>query len=266
MLVLGVDLAWGDGSGGRLANESGVIAVENDGTVIDAGWTVGLDDTIAWIESHVRDDVLLFVDAPLVITNATGQRLCETQTGQRYGRWKVSANSTNSGSPRRAGEALCRRLEAAGWRYDPGWDGPPPSGRVISECYPYTTLVGAHELGYDAERPLYKRKPKRWRVVEFRPHRAAVCDDLLRRLDTLAVVDPALRLRSHPATAGLLATPSPHGEREYKHREDLIDAAICAWTGLLWTRHGFGRCQVLGDSGPGRVATIIAPARAEQRR
>jgi predicted RNase H-like nuclease len=55
-------------------------------------------------------------------------------------------------------------------------------------------------------------------------------------------------------------------DREYKHREDLIDAAICAWTGLLWLRHGLDRCQVLGDVGDPSGATIIAPARSSQRR
>lgn len=233
MLVLGVDLAWGDGSGARLANESGVIAVESDGTVIDAGWTVGLDDTIAWIESHVRDDVLLIVDAPLVITNATGQRLCETQTGQRYGRWKVWANSTNLGSPRRAGEALCRRLEAAGWRYDPGWDGPPTSGRVISECYPYTTLVGGHELGYDVGRPLYKRKPNvgGWSSSDrIAPPFATTYSDgltrLLRSIRHLAFVRPqspqgCLR---RPA---LTASASTSIERTSSTRPSALGPAFC---------------------------------------
>jgi len=38
------------------------------------------------------------VDAALVITNADRQRLCETETGQCYGRWNVSANSNNLGN------------------------------------------------------------------------------------------------------------------------------------------------------------------------
>jgi predicted RNase H-like nuclease len=62
--------------------------------------------------------------------------------------------------------------------------------------------------------------------------------------------------------------PSPQGNREYKHREDLIDALLCAWTASLWLRHGFARCQVLGVSGAAdeAAATIVAPARPEQRR
>lgn len=59
------------------------------------------------------------------------------------------------------------------------------------------------------------------------------------------------------------------GDAAYKHREDLIDALLCAWTAAFWVRHGLARCQVLGlpavtDGTP--AATIIVPARPEQRR
>nr|QGW61248.1 hypothetical protein ICEMyc226_00216 [Mycolicibacterium sp.] len=60
---------------------------------------------------------------------------------------------------------------------------------------------------------------------------------------------------------------SPLEDREYKHREDLLDAALCAWTAALWHRHGLAACQVLGSE-PAVVrpaATIIAPARSTQR-
>ena len=53
-------------------------------------------------------------------------------------------------------------------------------------------------------------------------------------------------------------------------REDLLDAAICAWTAALWHRHGDRRCQVLGgvehDGAGGPIATMITPARPGQRR
>ena len=44
---------------------------------------------------------------------------------------------------------------------------------------------------------------------------------------------------------------SPLKDGEYKHREDLLDAAICAWTAALWARWGEVRYQVLGlDEAP----------------
>ncbi len=266
MRVLGIDLAWVDSTATAPANETGVIAVDPDGSIVDAGWTVGVDETVSWMLAHAADDTLAMIDAPLVVTNQSGQRLCEKQVGQRYGRWKVSANSTNLSSKRLGGVALRRRLEELGWQYCPGHGGPPTIGRSVSECYPYTALVGAHEFGYDDERPVYKRKPKKMRTAPFRVRRAGVADDLIKRLDALADADPPLLLRSHPATESLVADPSPIEDHRYKHREDLIDAAICAWTGLLWLRHGNDRCQILGETGTGALATIVAPARPSQLR
>ena len=96
----------------------------------------------------------MFVDAPLVVRNQTGQRLCETQVGQRYGRWRVSANTTNIHSPRLAGVQFLRLAALVGWQYSDGSSRPPSAGRFVSETYPYATLVGAAELGYDTERPV----------------------------------------------------------------------------------------------------------------
>ena len=262
MRVIGVDLAWGEGTSRRVANETGVLAVELDGTVVDAGWTCGLPETVEWIERRSSADTLMMVDAPLVVMNASGQRICETQVGQRYGRWKVSANSTNLNSPRLAGVSLREALATSEWQYTSGIGGlRPTGGRHLAEVYPYTTLVGAPELGYDRERPIYKRRPKSVPVGEFRALRAANCNELVRRLGSLVDADPPIDLRSNDVTAALLAERSPLEDKAYKHREDLIDAVLCAWTGLLWLAHGLTRCQVLGSDGPGMPpATIIAPA------
>lgn len=266
---LGVDLAWREGDPGRPANETGVAALDPRGVILEAGWTRGVADTIRWVNSVAGSgSALLFVDAPLVVTNTGGSRPCDRQVGQRYGRWQVSANSVNTGSPRLAGVTLRRGLEAVGWTYSDGGDHPPAAGRTMCECYPYTTLVGVAELGYDQARPRYKRKPAGMPVAQWRPLRAAGCDDLVRRLASLDSADPPLLLDSHPATRRLRQEPAPSDDTAYKHREDLIDALICAWTAAFWSRHGTARCQVLGPApSPGAApqATIIAPARPEQR-
>jgi predicted RNase H-like nuclease len=265
---LGIDLAWREDEPTRRANESGVAALDPSGVVLDAGWTTGLAETAAWVRSAAgAGPAVLFVDAPLLVDNAAGQRLCERQVGQRYGRWKVSANSTNTGSRRLAGVTLRKNLEAAGWQYCDGRSGPLTDRYTMSECYPYTTLVGAAEFGYDRERPRYKRKPRTVPAVRWRAERATCCDTLIQRLASLRVADPPLRLDSHPVTRQLSTDCSPLDDVAYKHREDLIDALICAWTAALWARHGTARCQVLGptDPTPLPAATIIAPARPEQR-
>lgn len=265
MRFVGVDLAWGN------VNETGVVACDETGVVVSAGWTIGVQDAVRWIESVAGQDTIAFVDAPLVVLNEGGQRVCETQVGQRYGRWKVSANSTNLKSTRTAGIQLRTELELLGWRYDDGVKGPSRSGRRFSECYPYATLVGATELGYEHERPRYKRGPRGMPTAQWRPLRAEACDELIARLARLREASPPLDLRSHPVTAGLVDEQSPSLNRAYKHREDLIDACVAAWTAAFWWTHGFDRAQVLGADDPlqdsqGARATIIAPARVEQCR
>ena len=181
----------------RRAADTGVVALEESGKIVDAGWTVGIDATIEWVERWAETDTLLFVDAPLVVDNDVGQRACERDVAKRYMYpWKVGANSTNLAKANLGGVTLRLRLEQLGWRYCDGWDRPPTSGRVVSECYPYTTLVGVPELGYDV-RPTYKRKPRGILTREWRSLRATTCDDLIKRIASLAATDPPIDVRSH---------------------------------------------------------------------
>ena len=132
MRVLGIDLAWATNKKSGVSNETGVVAVELDGTVVDAGWARGLDETLQWIDAFSGAESFAMIDAPLVVTNDSGQRTCEKQTGQRYWKWKVSANSTNRGSRNLGGQELRLLLEERGWSYSSGWAGPPATGRRFS--------------------------------------------------------------------------------------------------------------------------------------
>ena len=173
MRLLGVDLAWNDGSEGRPANETGVVALEPSGEIVAAGWTVGLDQTFEWIAKWASDETSAFIDAPLVVSNPPGtQRRCERDVGRRYMHpWKVAANSSNVATKALGGVVLRERMEAAGWRYEDGSGGQETGSRSVSECYPYTTIVGVAALGY-AVRPLYKRKPRKIATADWRQIRA----------------------------------------------------------------------------------------------
>ncbi|MFL6130411.1 MAG: hypothetical protein ACJ73E_15280 [Mycobacteriales bacterium] len=48
---------------------------------------------------------------------------------------------------------------------------------MLSECYPYTTIVGVPELGYDEKRPAYKRASKGMPAAQAWPIRTAACDE-----------------------------------------------------------------------------------------
>jgi len=266
---IGVDLAWGEGTASKAAKETGLVCLSRSGEVISAGWARGVDAVVEWLIGTAQAGDVIAIDAPLVVTNETGMRECEREVAQRYGRWGVAANSTNLGRAWFGGVTLRDALESAGFVYTSG-DSAAPDAITFFECYPYTALVGAAEFGYDAERPRYKRlNPALPDVTAKREFRAKECDELLRRMRALASATPALDLGSHPTSAELLAEPSPLLDVPYKHREDLLDAALCAWTAALWHQFGDDRCQVLGASdlpdAEGRVPVIIAPARPEQR-
>lgn len=267
---LGVDLAWGEGRAGRPARETGLCAIDEHGTVVDATWGRGIDEVVEWIMATAEPGSVIAIDAPLVVHNLAGMRECERDVGRRYGRWKVAANASNLTLGWLAGVTLRTRLEALGLVLDDGVNSVSPGTPSFFECYPYTTLVGAAEFGYDGERPRYKRPNLALPATERRAFRAAECDELLRRMRGLAGATPPLDLTSHPVTALLLDEASPLIDAAYKHREDLLDATLCAWTAALWGRFGTERCQVLGGTAEpdadGRHATIIAPAKAVQRR
>ena len=238
--------------------------------MLDAGWARGIDEIVEWlVAKSVAGDVIA-IDASLIAANATGMRECEREVAQRYGQWQVYANPSNLSRPWLGGVTLRQRLEQLGYVYTDGRT-PPRADKVqFFECYPYTTLVGAPELGYEVERPRYKRfNPALPSPAARRDFRAAECDELLRRLLRLTDASPALDLRSHTVTSVLLADESPLNDSAYKHREDLLDAALCAWTAALWEQFGLERCQILGEldapDAEGRIPVIIAPARPEQR-
>jgi len=278
-LSLGIDLAWGLG-GAKRPNETGLCAVDATGRILDAGWARGPQAVDEWVctmlaeHRQAADTVVIAIDAPLIVPNETGMRQCERDVGRCYGRWKVGANASNRALASRAGEVLLGLLERRGVTYTDGTEPATPGAAVAFECYPYTTLVGVDTLDYDVERPRYKRLDRSLPSAEAKARRAAATDELISRLDRLRTSEPALDFRSHPVTAAIAASPTPtSGEKERKHREDLIDAALCAYTAAYWHRHGTSRTQALGthDSAAvdrdadGRVASIVAPARITDR-
>ncbi len=267
----GIDLAWSEGSATRRANESGLALIDETGRVLDAGWARGLDDVVDWITARAEPGAVIAVDAPLVVHNPPKtMRLCEREVGIRYGRWGFSAYPSHTGLPWLAGVTLRERLESRGSRYTDGLHRNAREESVLFECYPSTTIVGMPELGYDAAKPRYKGRDPKLSPDASRAARAIVADELIRRVGSLAEADPPLELRSHPLTRALLDEPSPAMDAAFKHREDLLDAVICAWTASIWHLHGLDRVQILGaDDAPdpqGRIATIVAPARIDQRR
>ncbi|AWG01891.1 DUF429 domain-containing protein [Clavibacter michiganensis] len=268
---LGIDLAWAEGTAARPARETGLACIDASGRVLALETARGIDEVVAWVDRWQGPGAVAAVDGPLVVANATGSRLAEKEVASRYGRLGISAYPSNRGLPAQGAVALRRRLEEAGWEYDDGSDADRgPDARTMLECYPYTTLVGAPELGFAAMKPRYKRLAPLLATADRRPHRAAEFRMVLAAVAGLARADPPLDVTTHPRAAALVADGPAMVERQHKHLEDLLDGLLCAWTAAYWARHGRARSQVLGATDPvvderGRRGTIIAPARPHQR-
>ncbi|MWJ41619.1 DUF429 domain-containing protein [Clavibacter michiganensis subsp. michiganensis] len=268
---LGIDLAWAEGTATRPARETGLACIDAAGRVLDLATGRGIDEVVDWIARWDVPGAVAAVDGPLVVANATGSRLAEKEVASRYGRLGISAYPSNTGRPAQGAVALRRRLEDAGWEYDDGSaSARDADARTMIECYPYTTLVGAPELGFDAMKPRYKRLAPLLATADRRRHRAAEFRMVLDAVAGLADADPPLDVSTHPRAAALVADGPAIVERQHKHLEDLLDGLICAWTAAYWARHGLARSQVLGATDPvvderGRRGTIVAPARPHQR-
>lgn len=79
----------------------------------------------------------------------------------------------------------------------------------MSECYPFTSIVGVAELGFDVERPRYKRQPKGIPTTQSHPLRAAACDRLIAALACLENADPRC--------TSAVTTPQPGCSTSLRH-------------------------------------------------
>lgn len=95
MRVIGIDLAWGEGSNQKPANETALVAVDQSGVIVDAAWASGLDHTENWVEQVATDNTLLVVDAPLVVSNASGYAYANSRrvSGMGDGRSRRTART-----------------------------------------------------------------------------------------------------------------------------------------------------------------------------
>ncbi len=95
---VGIDLAWSTKA------RTGVAVVDAMGALRASGWVRTDTDIDAWLDEHVGavgdvdgDIDVVAIDAPLIVTNATGQRDCEKLITGAYGRYQAGCHSSNMG-------------------------------------------------------------------------------------------------------------------------------------------------------------------------
>ena len=130
---VGIDLAWGDD------NPTGLcVAV---GRNVLTSTTLRMDDEIiAWVRPWIASDTIVAVDAPLVVTNITGQRTAERLVSTLFGGAGASAHSSNRSMRQFADGGRAARLAGnLGLSVDPNAATP-----MMVEVYPHPAIVGTH--------------------------------------------------------------------------------------------------------------------------
>jgi predicted RNase H-like nuclease len=251
---IGVDLAW---NADRHQTGIAVARATASGAILEtvSSGISSLEAAAAFVVEHSRRSAVVAVDAPLVVTNRSGQRPCETEIGRRFGRYEASAHTTNLGLyPDPSGVRFRRILEAAGFTEcaDPAAI-QRCRNRCLFEVYPHPAQVVLFELDKTLK---YKKGTLAQRRVALGEY-----GQRLRRLcDVVGFHVPSnLRWMFHLALDKMAAA-------SLKRHDDTLDAVFCALLALRCWRFGATANECIGDSSTGYIInpkriSLVAPAR-----
>lgn len=210
MYFVGVDLAWGQ------KQRTGLAVLDDDGHLVHVS-SVHTDEEIRdALAPYVEGPCIVGIDAPLIVTNATGSRPAEQELGKDFHRYEAGAHPSNTGKPEFAGgvtrgATICRMLRL---------DMDPRSGRErrAIEVYPHPAMVVLFGLSKTLK---YKSKPGRT-LESMRGEMLT----LMNHVERLVPPDSAWRvLRAQVETATTKA--------DLGRAEDQVDAVVCAYVALF---------------------------------
>ncbi|KAE8766034.1 DUF429 domain-containing protein [Georgenia thermotolerans] len=242
MYFVGIDLAWGE------RQPTGVAVLDDDGTLVHLSAQSTDETIVAALAPYRHDPVLVAIDAPLVVTNATGNRPCEAALNRDFARFDAGAHPANTGKPEFAGTPRGARVAKL-----LGLDINPASGRPRRgiEVYPHPATVALFNLGRTLK---YKQKPGRG-VAELREAMLT----LVGHIEALADAEPAMVVTDHPAWRDLVAAVRAATRKsELRHAEDQIDAVLCAYVARYAVAHP-ERTTTYGDLATGYIVTPALP-------
>ena len=250
MYFVGVDLAWGE------RKPTGLAVLDGDGHLVHVSAAITDDDIVEALEPFVARACLIAIDAPLIVTNATGNRPAEAALNKDFARFDAGAHPSNTGKPEfrdPRGARLAARL---------GLDMNPRSGRSrrAIEVYPHPATVALFRLGRTLK---YKNKPGR-DLEQLRSELIV----LVGLLEGLATADPPLHVNGKqteqrgaaPPWSALRSAVETAGRKsELRVVEDQVDAVICAYVALFATK-AKDRTTTYGDFETGYIVTPTLPS------
>ncbi len=239
MRFLGIDLGWQSGG-------SGLCCLEVTATGLELVALTHCDTreaALGWIDEQVgKDDpALIAVDAPTLIPNATGMRLCDRLAHRYFGKYDAGCYPANQGRPFAA--ALIDfglALEARGFRHAPTLQ-PQVPGRYQIELFPHPATVHCFRLDRILKYKKGRLSDRRQELHKLRQH----------QLTTFPQLVPSLPLQE----ADLPTLPTTG--KALKVVEDQLDSLTCAYAGAHWWWWGLERNWVLGNATEGY---IVVPA------
>ena len=249
MHFVGVDLAWGD------RQPTGLAVLDGDGALLHVSSASTDDSIVATLAPYVEGDCLVAIDAPLIVTNPTGNRPAEAALNKDFARFDAGAHPSNTGKPefrdQPRGARIASRL---------GLDMNPRSGRPrrAIEVYPHPATVALFRLRRTLK---YKNKPGR-DLDRLRSELIV----LLGLLEGLASADPPLLVNGHPADGSAAtdwqalrsAVEQAGRKSELRVVEDQVDAVVCAYVAQLAARQP-ERTTTYGDFESGYIVTPTLP-------
>lgn len=235
MRYLGLDLAWAprNGCGGAVLEPDGEGRVR----LVSSVHLRSHEDVLAWLaRNRGRGSAIVTVNAPVIVENGAGQRPCDVQLTEHFGRYQVDdyqVNIVSAGHPRTMARAMIRM----------GFDADPESeGDRVIETY----TIPAQILLFDLERPIrLKHGPIGTRKDSVSRFRDLIVNHLLDAVP--AIVENA-------ALGELLDVDlSTLNGTRLGEVEERLEALFCAYISAYVDVRGPDACAFLGDLQHGYV-------------
>jgi predicted RNase H-like nuclease len=208
------------------------------------------DDIVDYVGKVAgQENVIVAVDAPLVVPNETGQRWVDNAIGKAFGKFDAAAHSANrerlaaynNGVVR--GEILVTRFAELGIHHNPVFQ-PQQPARQVFEVYPHPAMVVLFGLDKTLKyKHKGKKRPFEERMEAFRVYQRHL--DALKHSIPPAVLDETLLSEDRLVQRGL------------KNYEDQLDAAFCAYIALYYWWWGAERCHIFGNLERGYIVSPV---------
>ena len=239
MKFFGIDLGWTSGASGLCCLDW----VDGHIAHVELGHLQDLDAIFQWMGERLQADesAVVAVDAPTLIPNETGMRVCDRLAHKYFGRYHAGCYPANLGLPfaqRTISVGLA--LEEQGFQHQPQIESATPAGRYQLEVFPHAAMLHLFQLNQIL-------KYKKGRLAERRPELIR-----LRQLivDTFPTLSPSF---SDTVQLAALLPEIPHKGREMKAVEDQLDSLVCAYAAAHWWYWGLEKNWVLGDRTTGYI-------------